>query len=333
MHANEYLPRSHDYHRVSFRAMNTHIDAAYWCVQEEMQESEIKNWFAHVERRFSRFDPYSELSYLNRLTGERCLISDDMLEVLIQCDKFRLATEGIFNPLILQALLAEGYDTSFEKLPDENTVKKIPQNIQGVMQIDPRMKSVELPNNLQLDLGGIVKSWAVKRAARRAQNQKNVSRGMINAGGDLTVWDLRSDETKEWEIDITHPWHKDETLGVLTITNGSAATSGVMRRKWMTDKGIRHHLIDTRTMQSSDSDVAQCTVFGPDIMACEVWAKVICILGNQAGLRLFQRHCPGYDALIFTKREELMLASDLILPSKHWNIRGSYKCLPMSAIS
>jgi thiamine biosynthesis lipoprotein len=101
----------------------------------------------------------------------------------------------------------------------------------------------------------------------------------------------------------------------------------------MTDKGIRHHLIDIRTMQSSDSDVAQCTIFGPDIVTCEAWAKVICILGDQEGLKLFQRNCPGYDALIFTKREELMLASDLTLPSKHWNIQGSYKRLPMSAIS
>jgi FAD:protein FMN transferase len=291
--------------------MNTEINAAFWCLEQEIHELELRarDWFARVERRFSRFDPDSELSALNRLAGERCLISNAMLEVLMLSEEFRHSTDGIFNPLVLNALLAAGYRTSFEQLPFVTTVRSTPEAAVNAMRIDTRMKSVQLPEGAQLDLGGIVKSWAVKRLAQGLQQHKELLRGMINAGGDLIVWDHRRGEAGGWEIDITHPWRNEEILDTLIIANSSAATSGVMRRQWHTDQGVKHHLIDTRLMDSSKSDVAQCTVYGPDITMCEVWAKVICILGCQVGLDIFLRKSPGYEALVFTRNEEMVLSS------------------------
>ena len=58
----------------------------------------------------------SELSHLNLLAGERCMVSATMLELLTLADAYRQLTDGIFNPFILDTLLKCGYNESFERI-------------------------------------------------------------------------------------------------------------------------------------------------------------------------------------------------------------------------
>jgi thiamine biosynthesis lipoprotein len=44
-----------------------------------------------------------------------------------------------------------------------------------------------------------------------------------------------------------------------------------------------HHVIDPRTGTSADSDLYAVTVHAPDAMAADVAAKVVLVLGSEAG--------------------------------------------------
>jgi thiamine biosynthesis lipoprotein len=57
-------------------------------------------------------------------------------------------------------------------------------------------------------------------------------------------------------------------------------------------------------MLPSNSDVVQCTVIGKNAVECEIWAKVICILGCEDGLSLFADKTDQYEALLFTSQRE-----------------------------
>lgn len=58
-------------------------------------------------------------------------------------------------------------------------------------------------------------------------------------------------------------------------------------------------------MAPSVSDVVQCTVTGLNLMDCEIWAKVICIMGSEAGIQLLRDHTDHYEALLFTSAHEI----------------------------
>ncbi|OXM86339.1 FAD:protein FMN transferase [Paenibacillus rigui] len=298
-----------------FRAMNTHIDITLSCNPEDAADylDLARDWFHYAEERFSRFEVKSELSHLNRLAGETCLVSETMLEVLVLADSYRQLTDGIFNPLLHHAITSAGYSDSFERL--QHAAQPIKSGILPVEEaqpplpllIQPAMRSVKLPSQAGLDLGGIVKGWSVKRLADYFRDTLQVKRGLINAGGDLTVWGGASAEGAPWIIDIEHPWQTSDSFGRLTFSEGAAATSSILGRQWTTDHGPMHHLIDPRTMRPSASDVVQCTVTGgqdSDTVACEVWAKVLCVLGTEEGLALLNRKGVRYEALLFTANQE-----------------------------
>lgn len=295
-------------HTFTFRSMNTTVETALDCDPglAGVIEEETRDWFGFVEERFSRFRADSELSRINRLPGDPVLISDTMLEVLLLAEAYRLATDGIFQPLVGVPLKHWGYDADFDEVrqrpvPFRLTHRPAPV-VTGELELDPVMKSVRLPPGKELDLGGLVKSWSVQRLMQWLHNSRGIRQGMINAGGDLAVWGHRTEEHRLlWRIGIQDPWNGDRDIGWLELSGGAAATSGILGRAWPTDQGIKHHIIDPRTMEPSASGVVQCTVTGPDLSACEVWSKVICILGAADGFPLFLDRTAGYEALYFTE--------------------------------
>ncbi|MBO9596851.1 MAG: FAD:protein FMN transferase, partial [Cohnella sp.] len=166
--------------------------------------------------------------------------------------------------------------------------------------IDPIMKAIKLVPQSRLDLGGIVKSWTVKGLAAELRHRYRVVRGFINAGGDLTAWGSASGNGDPWVIGIENPWETKTELGAIALRAGSIATSSKLGRQWPTSRGTMHHLIDPSSMMPSDSEVVQCTVVGPDIVECEIWAKTLCISGVKNGLALMSRNAPRCEALLFT---------------------------------
>lgn len=291
-------------HTSVFQAMNTVVETACYGSAEltELADMEAKSWFEYAEQRFSRFRPDSELSRLNRQGGQLSLISESMLEVLQLAEVYRKLTDGILSPLMGRPLQELGYTHSFTEVAKRTVPLEIqPHRLDfpGNLLLDPAMKSVRLPAEAQLDLGGLVKSWTVRRLADWLQTSRGIERGMINAGGDLIVWGEAGDSRPVWSIWIQNPLQPAENVGYVELNHGSAATSGKGGRSWRTDRGVKHHLIDPRTMNSAQSNVLQCTVIGPDPVQCEVWSKVICIMGREEGMPLFGKQAPGYEAVLF----------------------------------
>lgn len=291
----------------SFNAMNTWIEVKFQAAESEAENLILlaKNWFETVEERFSRFRENSELCNLNRSAGEICMVSDPMLEVLQLAELYRIKTDHIFDPFVLQALKEAGYRESFElfnmdRLDSSQFSNFHMSQTYPLILLDVKMKSVLLPAGLQLDLGGIVKSWAVKRFAVYLRNKHFVEKGLLNAGGDLLAWGSGEEKIHQWSIGIEDPWDPKKELGVISCNEIAVATSSTLGRQWTTRQGAQHHLIDPRTMRPSTSDTVQCTVIGQDPVECEIWSKTICILGREEGTQLLLARAPGYEALVFT---------------------------------
>ncbi len=208
-----------------------------------------------------------------------------------------------------------GYRQSFESIQErmmELEQQAFPPHSGMALQVDPWMKSVRLLAGHKVDFGGIVKSWTAQHVANRLQADWRVRRGFINAGGDVKVWGGAT-EKEPWCIGIANPFEADPSMEVtLQLRTGAVATSSILRRRWLTNAGEMHHLMDTRTMRPSLSSVVQCTVVGQDLIACEVWAKVLCMLGVEEGVPLFQHRSHGMEALLYTSVGDVLQVKPLL---------------------
>lgn len=277
-----------------FRAMNTEIEVILPYRHSHLAQIS-ENWFRKCEEMFSRFDQQSELSRINRSNSPWIFVSPWMAEVLSLAKQYWLKTDGLFNPFLLDALENAGYIQSFETvrcrkgtnlsaaLP-EVTIQADPQTF----HVYPRLRLLERQPGLRIDLGGIAKGWAAQQLARYFQKEFALPRGLINAGGDLYAWGGYSDE-EHWSIGIQHPWNETD-IGIICLHGGAVATSGTMTRRWHTQEGVQHHIIDPRTSKPSRSDLVQCTVASPSLVEAEVLAKVILILGQEKGAAFLKRY-------------------------------------------
>lgn len=284
-------------YRAEFNAMGTEVKII--AVAEKGDElaahllKQAETLFHREEARFSRFLPDSELNCLNR---QRRLVdpSPEFWDVLCRAEGWYRATGGYFDPAILSALEAAGYDRSFATLALEGaTVLNLepPQDLSAnfsrvnILEVGGR-RVVRLTGGTRLDLGGLVKGWTVDRARELLTPLGNY---LIDAGGDIFAAG-NSTNGAGWWIGVEDPQFPETDLGYLQVSDEAVATSAVYRRRWCKANGSEHcHLIDPKTTSSTASDIISVTVLGPNVEACEVYAKVVLLLGSLEGFDLLQR--------------------------------------------
>lgn len=191
---------SESFHPVHFRGLNIDVDLLLWTAPQEstIVERVARDWFRGAEARFSRSVQDSELNLLNRLAGERCLISDVMFEVLSLSEQFRKATLGAYNPL---------------KASDRS----------ARMFMDAQSKSIQMPHESSIDLDDIVPCWLTQSLCAFFKRRMKLKQGLIKAGGVHQVWGRPSGKFDPWVIGIPSPWNEEEELGSLALSEGAAS--------------------------------------------------------------------------------------------------------------
>ncbi|NHN30596.1 FAD:protein FMN transferase [Paenibacillus agricola] len=268
---------SERFYRFHFQALNTNVDLLIWAESHEIAviERMAIEWFRDTEARFSRHHPQSELNLLNTLAGERCKVSDMMLEVLALTETYRKITHDAFNPLVLSAA-----DTSLH------------------LSLDSDTKSVRLPTEAQLNLDSIVQNWILQRLADLLQHRLKLKQGLLQVGGSYQVWGRPSESFDPWLIEIHQPEGSMEVTASLSISEGAVVTYIV--------EGQENRMLDEQNVGNYDGgELKQITVTGNDAVECGIWAQAVRKLGVDKGLTLLAQQAAHCEALLLTTESEL----------------------------
>jgi thiamine biosynthesis lipoprotein len=295
---------------IEFRAMNTSVMLAAEGEKAITGMYAAKSFIDECEQRFSRFLPVSELSALNRSGGDWIQVSDDLLDLLQLSMKYYTETNGIFDPTILPDLKRIGYDRSIDEIRAHGAsipayrANRTARPAFPEIKLDLLNHRVSLPRGMEIDLGGIAKSWIVERAAQLLHQYVNVCG--VSAGGDILFIGQPLDGM-DWDVYLEDPRSPMKTLAQLHIPSGGVATSSIMKRTWSQAEKIRHHLIDPRTGEPAEADWLSITVIAPEVITAEVYAKAILIAGEK-----------GLPSLMDGKRDLTFIAVD-----REGNLSGS----------
>jgi thiamine biosynthesis lipoprotein len=306
----------------SFKAMNTDIELILYpklTTKKSKLELErktaatigkVKTLFAQAEACMSRFLPNSELSKLNQkgsITGASPMFFETVSEAL----KMAELTEGIFDPTTLKALEAAGYDRSFELIGQGQILSAAKFTMPSFhryrkITLDPASRTITLPPDTKLDLGGIAKGMTVDRAARYLK-QEGIADFMVSGGGDMYLAGQQPDEPSGWTVGVMNPLIPDggDITDLTGISERGVATSAISKRRWSYGQKVRHHLIDPRTDQPVENELLAVTVVAPSTQLADVLAKTALILGPVSGSQFIEKQ-PGCAALFITMRGQLL---------------------------
>ena len=283
--------------RRTFRAMGTDVELlldAPRSAESFLALAVAERELERLEGLLSRFREDSELSTLNR---EGCIHGGpDLCRVTELAIAAQASSNGRFDPTIHDALVAAGYDRSFEHVEGRAAVAGAPARCGGRVSVDPATGVVELEPGFRLDLGGIAKGYAVDRLCDLLEERGPC---LVDAGGDIAV------RGAGWPIGV----ETGDGLLTLELSDSALATTGVDRRHWATTKGEAHHVIDPTTGLPAEGDLLRVTVVADTAAEAEVLAKSLFLAG--AALAEDEANAERVPAVLVTRTGETILAGSL----------------------
>jgi FAD:protein FMN transferase len=122
----------------------------------------------------------------------------------------------------------------------------------------------------RFDPSGLVKGWAIQRAARILDEDGFVS-FCVEAGGDIEVRGA-NDEGRPWEIGIRSPFEPSKLIRKLLLQNRGIATSGTSIRG--------EHIYNPRTGAPAN-EIASMTVVAPNVYEADRFATAAFAMGER----------------------------------------------------
>lgn len=148
-----------------------------------------------------------------------------------------------------------------------------------------------------LDPSGIVKGWAIKRAAA-ALRRAGVRDFYVNAGGDIASAGANSGGTP-WSVGIENPLNRSEVVKVIYPRGKGVATSGTAARG--------QHIWDPHRPGEPITGIASITVVGPDVLEADRFATAAFAMGTE-GIA-FIEGLPGFEGYAISTEGRATLTS------------------------
>jgi thiamine biosynthesis lipoprotein len=277
--------------RRTFRAMGTTVELVAAPGSDDRAldraSSHVERIFAREEQRFSRFRTDSELSRVNARAGRWVTVSPAFARLTRRALRAAEETGGRFDPTVLPALKAAGYDRDYAEVRargdvEDEDLAAIRRDFRALMienatacgawrDIELRGDHLRMPACAELDLGGIAKGWTVDLAAEAISGLRWA---IVDAGGDLRIAGATPEEGLD--VAVEDPQARGVEALRLRLGSGGLATTSITVRAWGPGQ---HHVIDPRTSLPALTPVVQATVWGETCTDAEVWSKAAVLAG------------------------------------------------------
>jgi thiamine biosynthesis lipoprotein len=251
---------------------------------------------ADVDRACSRFRSDSELAWVNAHAGSPVALSCLLAEaVRVALDAAR-SSAGHVDPTLGAQLRAAGYDRTFALVRERDGWRVGPAPSRGPawedVELDDEERLLLVPDGVELDLGATAKAWAADRSARRIAAAAGTG-VLVSLGGDVAVsgaapdggWPVRIADDHNAPLEVPGP--------VVAISSGGLATSSTALRRWGTDEGEAHHILDPRSGRPAVTPWRSVSVAAASCVDANVASTASIVLGEPALEWLAVRELPA----------------------------------------
>ncbi|PKH87448.1 FAD:protein FMN transferase [Colwellia sp. Bg11-28] len=277
-----------DSHSISFNAMASPCEVIVQTRNKRLAE-QVAQCVSHevwrIEDKYSRYDSKSVCSQINSSAGNKIAIDEETFLLLNFAEQCYQLSDGLFD--ISSGVLRKVW--SFDSLsgecqhfPSATEVNKLLSFV-GWNKVDYDQQSITLPQNMELDFGGIGKEYAVDRSILLAK-QITGEPILVNLGGDLAVTGPRLKD-QAWQVAIEHP--DSDALGqpqdmIVALNKGALATSGDARR-YLIKEGIRYgHVLNATTGWPIINAPRSITTVAPQCIQAGILATLALLQGEHA---------------------------------------------------
>jgi thiamine biosynthesis lipoprotein len=256
-----------------------------------------------VDKHFNVLDSTNSLFRFNQNSEP---ITDKEIIALVETSlQISNESEGAFDITIYPLIERWGFFSDTPSLPDKKEIQQYLQRIGYSNLVIEDGTLTKRKKNVQIDLGGIAKGYAIKEALQVLKNYQ-IESALIDAGGD--IYALGELDGKPWKVGVRNP-RGEGVIGVLEVTDMAVVTSGDYERFFEVDGEKYHHLLDPKTGYPTKG-LASVTVMSSDPVLADAWSTALFIMGKEKGMPLVEKK-NDLKTIMITSEEEIVSSSNL----------------------
>lgn len=236
-----------------------------------------------LEEMLSRTKEDSLVSALNR--GET--VEDAELATLLETSvAYTAATMNTFDVTVAPVVSAWGFTTDSYRVPAEEELQQL-LTLVGSHRIQIDGDRISLADGAIIDLGGIAKGYASDRVAALWE-EAGVEHGLAALGGNIYCRGTKADGSL-WRVSVQDPNDPAAYVGILSLSDAFAVTSGGYERNFTENGKTYHHIIDPTTGYPAESGLSSVTVVSHDSgTLCDALSTACYVLGEGGAIHLWQ---------------------------------------------
>jgi thiamine biosynthesis lipoprotein len=249
---------------------------------------------ARYEKLFSRTIAGSDVWRINEESGP-VDVSPETVDMLTLALSLSGASGGAFDPTIEPVSSLWNFSGETAVLPDAGKLAEAASRV-DYKRLVVDGNTVDLPEGMGLDLGGIAKGYIADRLVEFLK-ARGITSALINLGGNVVTIGRRATDDQPWVVGIQDP--KGESgANKLTLRGESLSvvTSGNYERYFILD-GVRyHHLLDPETGWPVNAGLDSVTILSQSSALGDALSTAVYVLGEEKGLELIKQY-EGVDAI------------------------------------
>jgi thiamine biosynthesis lipoprotein len=249
----------------------------------ELAAALVQRQLTSWHRRFSRFEPGSELSALNRDPRREVEVSSTMASLVAEAVRAWRQTGGLVDATLGEEIERAGYAgdltaslplaAALSRAPDRRPAAGNPASPLRDTRVDRARRVVTRPPGTRLDSGGIAKGLFADLLAEALAEHESFA---VDCAGDLRIGGTSAQPRR---VEVSSPFGEN-AIHHLELRGGGIATSGIGRRSWLDARGRpAHHLLDPATGRPAYTGLVQATAVAPTAVSAEIRAKAALLSG------------------------------------------------------
>jgi thiamine biosynthesis lipoprotein len=290
-------------------AMDTLMNLTAYGSGAKKALSDASAEISRLESLLSRTEGSSEVSQLNKNGGNPMKVDPEVAKLIRKSVEYSKATDGAFDITIAPVVSAWGFTTDHYQVPPQSELDALLKNV-DFSRITVEGDTVTLGADQSIDLGGIAKGYTSDRIAALFADD-GVKSGMISLGGNVYVRGDKPDGSA-WHVAVQDPNDSKSYVGILSLKDAFAVTSGGYQRYFTQDGKTYHHIMDPSTGHPAESGLVSVTVVSSDNgTMCDAFSTALFVMGEKKALSFWRTGGYRFDLVLVTSDGRVLITDGI----------------------
>lgn len=234
------------------------------------------------------------------------------------------STDGAFDISVYPLMELWGFISQFENeadktesiqrvAPKDAEIKKVLSRVDASkIEFHEETGEITLPDQMQIDFGGIAKGYTSQRIADIFRRE-GVTSALIDLGGNIQTVGSKPDGSP-WKVALNDR-NRGTFLGVVQVKDMAVISSGGYERNFTgTDGKVYHHIIDPKTGYPADNGFsvdASVSIICSDGTMADGLSTALYVMGPEKAIAYWRAHSEEFDFVLVTDDDKMYVSEGI----------------------